>query len=73
MIRAIKIAIYSYIHFRGWCKKLHKEPKEWRSGCPIVDSMMFLLFPIYEVKDEVFKAMVENNGLSPATIVRKKD
>ena len=50
-IKALKIAILSYIHFKGWCNKLHitreqaSKNESWKTGCPIADRILLELFP----------------------------
>ena len=71
MIKAIIIAIYSYIHFKGWCIKLHKERVDWHTGCPIADKMMLMLFPPLIVSRE-YGQEVKKSGFRPGSIIIDK-
>ena len=68
MIKAIIIAIYSYIHFKGWCIKLHKERVDWHTGCPIADKILLLLFPPIIVGRQIFNDLIKTGG-KPGLII----
>ena len=73
MIRATKIAILTYIHYRGWCSKLHKEPdkkRPWGGGCPVVDRIILDLYPpmIFRGSSEAFLEAVRK-GIEPGSII----
>lgn len=47
MNKAIKVAIYAYVHTKGWCAFLHhdRHDKPWSQGCPLADRILLDLFP----------------------------
>jgi len=76
MIKTIQIAILSYIHHKGWCKKSHRKledyvsPDEaWRTECPYVDKIMLLLFPprIFLGSQDAFEELAKK-GVAPGTV-----
>ena len=60
MWTAIKIAIYVLIHSKNWCKHWHTDkPLEWRHGCPMIDRIILMLYPMYFCNEDKICRMIE--------------
>lgn len=74
-IKSIKIAILCFVHFKGWCGKMHNDPKlidqdDWRTGCPLVDRIVLDLYPpvIWAGSKEAFDEAIQKNRFRPGEI-----
>ncbi len=76
MFKAIKHAIYLYIHNKGWCQHLHRDKKElesWQHPCPFGTRVFLDLFPPRVVNSEEFERIgkiTRGKGLRPGEIIR---